>query len=173
LRRLEARGVILAPLVLALVTAQRLGELVLARHNTRRLLARGAIEIAPGHYPAIIACHTLWLASLWRFGWSRPLEVWWLVLFCLLQVMRCWILATLKSRWTTRIIVVPGETLVRRGPYRFIPHPNYAVVVAEIACLPLVFGLWRVALGFTLVNAVVLFIRIRAENRALGRRSSP
>ncbi len=157
-----------APVVLALVTVQRLGELVLARRNTAALMRRGAIEVAPGHYPAIIACHTLWLASLWLLGWSRPVELGWLALFVLLQAARVWILATLGARWTTRIIIVPGETLVARGPYRFIKHPNYAVVVGEIAVLPLVFGLPVVALVFTLLNAGVLFVRIRAENRALG-----
>ena len=161
----------LAPAVLALVTMQRVGELVLARRNTRGLLRRGGIEIAPGHYPAIIACHALWLATLWLLGWSRPVQLGWLLVFVLLQAMRVWILATLGPRWTTRIIVVPGETLVARGPYRWIKHPNYAVVVAEIAVLPLVLGLALVGLVFTLFNAAVLFVRIRAENRALGNRA--
>ena len=158
----------IAPLVLALVTAQRLGELVLARRNTRALLARGGIEVAPQHYPAIIACHTLWLASLWFWGWAQPVALGWLALFVLLQAMRGWVLATLGARWTTRIIVVPGEHLVARGPYRWIKHPNYAVVVAEIAVLPLALGLPLVALVFTVVNGLVLFVRIRAENAALG-----
>ena len=158
----------LAPAILALVTMQRLGELVLARRNTRGLLARGGVEIAPGHYPAIIACHSLWLATLWVLGWSQPVQLGWLVVFVALQALRVWILATLGSRWTTRIIVVPGETLVARGPYRWIRHPNYAVVVGEIAVLPMVFGLPLVALAFTLFNAAVLYVRIRAENRALG-----
>ena len=158
----------LAPLVLALVTAQRLGELVLARRNTRGLLAQGGVEVAPQHYPLIIACHTLWLASLWLFGWSQPVALGWLALFVVLQAMRGWVLATLGARWTTRIVIVPGETLVARGPYRWIKHPNYAVVVAEIAVLPLALGLPVVALVFTLANAGVLFIRIRAENAALG-----
>ena len=160
----------LAPLVLALVTAQRLGELVLARRNTRGLLLRGAVEVAPQHYPAIVACHALWLASLWRFGWQRPVALGWLALFVLLQLLRGWVLLTLRARWTTRIIVVPGETLVARGPYRWLRHPNYAVVVAEIAVLPLAFGLPMIAAAFTLANAVVLSVRIRAENRALGGR---
>lgn len=158
----------LAPAVLALVTMQRLGELMLARRNTRGLLRRGGIEIAAGHYLAIIACHTLWLATLWVLGWSRPVQLGWLGVFVLLQALRVWILATLGPRWTTRIIVVPGETLVARGPYRWIKHPNYAVVVGEIAVLPLAFGLPVVALAFTLFNAAVLYVRIRAENRALG-----
>jgi len=85
------------------------------------------------------------------------------------ECARIWVLQTLGRRWTTRIIVVPGEQLVAKGPYRFLNHPNYAVVVAEIALLPLVFGLWRVALVFTILNAALLSIRIRAENKALGR----
>ena len=160
----------LAPAVLVAVTAQRLGELVLARRNTRGLLQRGGIEIASRHYPAIVACHALWLASLWLLGWQRPVALGWLALFVLLQLMRGWVLLTLRARWTTRIIVVPGETLVRRGPYRWLRHPNYAVVVGEIAVLPLAFGLPAVAVLFTLANAFVLSVRIRAENRALGGR---
>jgi methyltransferase len=77
------------------------------------------------------------------------------------------VLRTLGPRWTTRIIVVPGELLVTRGPYRFVDHPNYLVVIAEIAILPLVFGLWQVALLFSLLNAIALAVRIRAENQAL------
>lgn len=160
----------LAPAVLVLVTMQRLGELVLARRNTRGLLARGGVEIAPGHYPAIIACHTLWLVSLWVFGWAQTVRLGWLCLFVLLEAGRAWVLLSLGSRWTTRIITVPGETLVARGPYRFIKHPNYAVVAGEIVVLPLALGLPIVALVFTLVNAAILFVRIRAENRALGVR---
>src|SRR5205085_9502687 len=121
--------------------------------NTRRLLAHGAREYGRGHYPLIIAVHVLWLGVLWWLAPLRPIGGFWLAIFILLQLARIWVLATLGPRWTTRIIVVPGETLVRRGPYRFMDHPNYAVVVAEIAVLPLVFGLWPVALAFTLVNA--------------------
>ena len=158
----------LAPLVLALVTLQRGGELVLARRNTRGLLQRGGVEVAPAHYPAIIACHAAWLLSLWVLGWDAPVRLGWLALFCVLQGLRLWVLATLGRRWTTRIIVVPGETLVRRGPYRWISHPNYVVVALEIAVLPLAFGLPVVALIFSLLNAAVLAVRIRAENGALG-----
>ena len=86
----------------------------------------------------------------------------------LVEVGRLWVLSTLGKRWTTRIIVVPGETLVRTGPFRLLNHPNYAVVIAEIALLPLVFGLWRTALAFSLLNALLLTIRIREENRALS-----
>ena len=158
---------ILADLLLALVTLQRLGELVLAARNTRRLKARGAYEVAPGHYPLIVLLHAAWLAGLWWLAWDRPPNLPLAALFLGLEAARVWVLASLGERWTTRIIILPGAPLVRRGPYRFFPHPNYAVVCAEIALLPLVFGLWAYALVFTLLNAAVLFVRIKAENAAL------
>jgi methyltransferase len=156
-------------LILALVTLQRLGELWLANRNTRRLLSQGAREHAPGHYPLIVAVHALWLATLWWFGLDRPLDIFWLAMFVIVEIARIWVLASLGPRWTTRIIVLPEAPLVRRGPYRFVNHPNYLVVVAEIVVLPLVFGLWPVALIFSALNAAALAIRIRAENAALGR----
>jgi len=151
------------------VTLERLGELWLANRNTRRLIAGGGHEVAPGHYPLIVALHAAWLTALWWLAPARPVNLPLLMLFGLVELARLWVLQTLGRRWTTRIIVVPDETLVRRGPYRYLDHPNYAVVVAEIALLPLVFGLWRMALVFTLFNAAALAIRIRQENRALGR----
>ena len=160
---------ILNIVILALVTLQRLGELWLSNRNTRRLLAQGAVEHSPGHYPLIVTVHALWLAALWWLAPARPVSVTWLALFILIELARTWVLASIGSRWTTRIIVLPEAPLVRRGPYRFVNHPNYLVVVAEIAVLPLVFGLWPVALIFSLLNAAVLAIRIRAENAVLGR----
>ena len=159
---------ILSVLVLALVTLQRGAELVLARRNTRRLLARGAVEAAPGHYPLIVLMHGAWLAGLWILAWDRPVQPLWLALFVVLQAWRAWVLLSLKDRWTTRIIVLPGEPLVRRGPYRFVSHPNYMVVAAEILVLPLSFGLLAYGLVFTVLNAAVLAIRLRAEGRALA-----
>jgi len=161
--------VTLAIVILALVTLERLGELWLANRNTRRLIAAGGHEVAPGHYPLIVALHAAWLTALWWLAPARPVNVPLLMLFGLVELARLWVLQTLGRRWTTRIIVVPDEMLVRSGPYRYLDHPNYAVVVAEIALLHLVFGLWRTALVFTLFNAAALAIRIRQENRALGR----
>jgi methyltransferase len=155
--------------ILAFVTLQRFGELWLSSRNTRRLLAQGAREHASGHYPLIVALHTAWVAVLWWLAPFRPIAGLWLALFLLIEMARIWVLASLGPRWTTRIIVLPDAPLVRRGPYRWINHPNYAVVIAEIAVLPLVFGLWEVSLIFSLLNAVVLAIRVRQENRALGR----
>ena len=156
-------------LILALVTLERLLELWLASRNTRRLLAQGASEHAASHYPLIVALHALWLASLWWLGPSRSIHIFWLAIFALLELGRVWVLTTLGPRWTTRIIVLPDAPLVARGPYRFVNHPNYVVVIGEIAVLPLVFGLWQIALLFSLLNAAMLWVRIRAENAALGR----
>jgi methyltransferase len=158
-----------AVLILALVTAQRLAELWLSNRNTRRLLDQGAVEIGRGHYPLIVGVHVAWLAALWWLAPGRPINWPLLFVFVLLQLARLWVLATLGPRWTTRIIVLPGARLVRSGPYRYVDHPNYLIVALEIAVLPLVFGLAGVALVFSLLNAAVLSIRIRAENEALSR----
>ena len=155
--------------ILALVTLERLFELWLAGRNTRRLLARGAREHGRSHYPFIVAVHVLWLAALWWLAPQRPIDGFWLAVFVLLELARIWVLTTLGRRWTTRIIVDPREQLVESGPYRFVNHPNYWVVIGEIAVLPLVFGVWQVSLLFTALNVAVLTVRIREENRALGR----
>jgi methyltransferase len=153
--------------VLALVTLQRLAELALSRRNTRALLARGAVEIAPGHYPAIVALHAAWLLGLWVLAPIREPSLALLAVFGLLQIGRGWVLATLRERWTTRIIVLPEAPMVQSGPYRFLAHPNYAVVAGEILVLPLAFGLVAFALVFTALNALMLWVRVRAEDRAL------
>ena len=155
--------------ILLLVTLERLFELALARRNTLRLLDEGASEHAAGHYPLLVSVHALWLGSLWWLAPFRPINALALAGFLLLELGRIWVLTTLGRRWTTRIIVLPGAPLVRAGPYRLVNHPNYWVVIGEIAVLPLVFGLWQLSLLFTLLNAAVLAIRIRRENEALGR----
>jgi methyltransferase len=157
-------------LILGLVTLQRLGELVLAQRNTQRLLARGAHEVAAGHYPLIVALHAAWLVGLWLLVLWRGNDAvsWtWLAVFIVLQGLRVWVIATLGARWTTRVIVLPGAPLVAAGPYRFVSHPNYLVVAGEMLVLPLVFGLVTYGIVFSLLNALVLWIRIRAEEAAL------
>lgn len=157
-----------AAVFLAFLVAQRLGELVLARRNTARLMARGAVEHGAGHYPAIVALHAAWIAALVWWGLDRPLELGWLAAFAVLQVLRLWILVTLGERWTTRIVVLPGP-LVARGPFRLMPHPNYALVMAEIAVAPMVLGLPLLAALFFVLNAaLLLLVRIPAENAALA-----
>lgn len=164
-------GVILI-LAVALVAVQRLFELALARKNERRARARGALERGRGHYPFIVALHSLWLVSTLVEGILRgpELPALWLVplaLFLLVQPLRYWALFSLGERWNTKILVVPGAKPVRRGPYRYLNHPNYVVVVAEILTFPLIFDAWITALVFTVLNAAVLSVRIREENRAL------
>lgn len=158
----------LASIILTLVTLQRSGELVLSRRNTNRLLARGAIEVGASHYWLVVSVHAAWLISLWIWGRDQDVNLLALALFIVLQGVRLWILATLRSRWTTRIIVLPGEPLIASGPYKYFSHPNYAVVIAEIAILPLALYLPVLALIFTALNAAVLVIRIRTEVRALS-----
>jgi len=156
-----------AAIILALVTVQRIGELVLSRRNTQRLLARGGYEVGRQHYPFIVLIHAAWLGALWWLGPGRAVEGVLIALFLLLQLGRGWVLLTMGARWTTRVIVVPGERLVRSGPFRFVRHPNYIVVIGEIAVLPLAFGLCQIAVLFSALNAVALAIRIRAEDAAL------
>ena len=160
---------IFSVVILALVTLERLSELWLSSRNTRRLLARGAHEVGAAHYPFIVSVHVLWLAVLWWLAPERTVDGLWLTLYILLQLARIWVMSTLGERWTARIIILPDAPLVHRGPYRFVRHPNYLVVIGEIVVLPLVFGLWWVAALFSLLNAAVLTARIREENAALSR----
>jgi len=155
-------------LLLGFVTLQRLAELGLARHNTRRLLAAGGVEFGRPHYKFLVALHAIWLGGLWLAASSRPLDPVLSMLFVLLQLGRAWVLLTLGRRWTTRVIVVPGEALVARGPYRWLRHPNYVIVAAEIAVVPLALGLAVYASVFSVLNAALLFQRIQVETAALG-----
>lgn len=155
-----------ALLFLGFIVIQRLSELLIARHNTRRLLERGAYEVGAGHYPAMVAMHALWIGCLVVFGYDQPVSYGWLVIFAILQIMRVWILATLGKRWTTRIII-SRTALVAHGPFKYLRHPNYTLVVAEIIVAPMVLGLIWVAVLFTLANAAMLWVRITCENAAL------
>ena len=164
------------PLVLAvaLVALQRLLELGLSRRNERILRARGAVERGQGHYPLIVGLHALWLLSTLVEGTLRSdpdLPALWplpLALFLLVQPLRYSAILSLGENWNTRILVVPGAKLVRRGPYRYLRHPNYVVVVVEILTFPLIFGAWITALVFSVLNAILLSARIRDEDRALA-----
>jgi len=155
--------------IVLLVAAQRLAEIVYARRNARRLCAAGGREYGAGHYPLFVLVHGGWLAALFLLtptdaAVNPPL----IALYLLLQLARLWVIASLGRRWTTRVIVLPSAPLVRRGPYRFFRHPNYLVVAVEIAVLPLAFGAWQIALVFSLLNAPLLWHRIRVENAALA-----
>ena len=157
--------------IIFLVVLQRLGELVLANRNTQRLKAQGAVEIGAGHYPLIVVLHAAWLmAVLWLLPAGLQISWFWIAIFALLQATRIWVVATLGPYWTTRIISVPGRPLVKRGPYRFVRHPNYLVVAGEILALPMAFHEPLVAIFFSLANAAILFWRIREEDAALAPR---
>ncbi len=160
--------------LLLFVTLQRLGELALAKRNTERLIAAGAYEAGSGHYIFIVALHTLWLIGLWLFVvvYNPPVDIAWVIIFLALQLLRVWVIASLGPRWTTRIIVTPGAKPVNTGPYRVLSHPNYAVVVGEIFALPMAFGMVGFAILFSVLNAIVLFIRIREEDQALSDAAS-
>ncbi len=157
------------------VSLQRLAELAVARRNTRRLLAHGGIEAGRGHYPLLVALHAAWLAGAAVAAAATPLPPAWppLVGLAALMAARLWVMAALGPWWTTRIITIPGAPLVRRGPYRWFRHPNYGVVVGEIALLPLALGAWRMALGFSAANALLLAYRLRVEERVLSARGTP
>ncbi|MBV1946678.1 isoprenylcysteine carboxyl methyltransferase family protein [Streptomyces sp. BV129] len=166
-------------LLVAAVAGERVAELVVARRNERWSRARRAIVAGDGHYPAMVALHVGLLVGC-------PLEVWlagrpfvpalaWPMLAVLVgaQALRWWCIGTLGPRWNTRVIVVPGLPLVARGPYRLLRHPNYVAVVAEGLALPLVHTAWVTAVAFTVLDAVVLTVRIRCENQALAAADAP
>jgi methyltransferase len=163
----------IAYIVLALVAAQRMTELLYAQHNTRVLLAKGAVEVGKSHYPLFVILHAAWLIAI-VLMLPKPPPTYWLPLagYVVLQVLRVWTVVSLGPFWTTRIITLADAPLVRRGPYRFVRHPNYLIVACEIVLLPLVFGEFWVAAVFTVLNAMLLFWRIREEENALGPRLS-
>lgn len=161
----------LVQIVVLAVALQRLAELAYARRNTRRLLAQGAVEAGARHYPLLVALHGGWLAALFVLvPADAPVQMWLLGVFAVLQAGRLWVIWSLGRFWTTRLVSLPGALLVRRGPYRVLRHPNYAIVTAEIAVLPLAFGAWQIAAAFSLANAVLLAHRVRLENAALAPR---
>jgi methyltransferase len=159
--------------LLAFVTLQRLAELVIARRNDAWLRAQGGIEHGAAHYPVMVALHASWLAALWVAASGITPSATWVAVYAVLQGLRLWTLLSLGRRWTTRVIVLEGAPRVRRGPYRIMSHPNYAVVAAEICVLPMAFGLVTLALVFTLLNAAMLAVRLRVEERALAGAGTP
>jgi methyltransferase len=155
--------------VLALVAVQRGAELCIAFRNTRRLRALGAYEVDPGGYRWIVLLHAGWLAAMAAAIPAATPPSWALLaVYGVLQLARVWVIASLGRRWTTRVMVLPGAALVRKGPYRLLRHPNYAVVAGEIAVLPLAFGAAAVAILFSLGNLVVILRRIRIEDAVLA-----
>jgi methyltransferase len=161
--------------LLLFVTLQRLAELVHARRNTRRLLVEGAVEIGAAHYPLVVLLHAAWLASLWIWlaAGRAELNAFAAIAYLLVQFARVWVMASLGRYWTTRILVPREAPLVQRGPYRFVKHPNYLVVAAEIALLPLAIGAWPIAVAFSMLNAAAVTWRIHVEETSLALRRHP
>lgn len=161
--------------LIALVTIERLAELVVANRNRRITLARGGIEAGQGHYPLVVALHVGLLSGALTEVYlaDRPFYPWlgypMLAIVLAAQALRWWCIRTLGPQWNTRVIVVPGLPLVTSGPYRWLRHPNYVAVVAEGVALPLVHTAWLTATLFTALNLPLLWWRIRVEDRALGR----
>jgi methyltransferase len=152
--------------LLAFVTLQRVAELIVARRNTARLVARGAVEYGAKHYPLMIALHASWLVSLWWFGWAREASLGFVLACALLQAGRVWVQATLGERWTTRVLVPPEIAPVVSGPFRFVRHPNYLIVALELPCVSLALGLVWHALLFGVLNLAMLRARVRVEDAA-------
>ncbi|MCU0230787.1 MAG: hypothetical protein MUC67_05350 [Acidobacteria bacterium] len=163
--------------LVALVALQRLAELALSRAHVRRMKARGGREVAAAHYPFMVALHAAFLvaAPLEVLLLARPfvplLALGAVALLLAAEALRVWTLSTLGDRWSTRVVVVPGEAAVTGGPFRFLRHPNYLVVALEIAALPLVHSAWLTAIVFSLLNALLMAVRIPAEERALAEAS--
>ena len=160
-----------ATIILLFVAFQRGIELAYSARNTARLRQRGGVEFGGGHYPLMVVLHAAWLASIAagivRDPMIRPFP---LLIFAVLQILRIWVIVTLGPFWTTRVMSVPGDPLVRRGPYRYIRHPNYWIVIGEIAALPLAFGQVVNAVIFSVLNLLLIAWRVRIENAALAPR---
>ncbi|UOR12507.1 isoprenylcysteine carboxyl methyltransferase family protein [Halobacillus amylolyticus] len=159
-------------LLFALIVMQRLAELVLARSNKKWMLANGGVEYETGHYPLFIILHTLFFLAIiyeWQVSnvyieWIFPVAF---ILFLCLQVIRVWCIVSLGRRWNTRIIVIPNDPLISKGPYKYVKHPNYLIVFFELSIIPLMFHAYITAVVFPILHLLVLAVRIPAEERAL------
>lgn len=161
--------------LIVIVAMQRWWELGVSKRHLHALKAQGGIEVGTGHYPWMVALHTAFLVScvveVWLLDrqWRPLVAVFAVLILGAAEALRWWTLATLGERWITRVLVVPGEELVQEGPYRWLRHPNYLVVVMEIVAIPMVHGAWVTAVVFTLANLLLLRTRVRVEEEALDR----
>ena len=165
-------------LFLTLIILQRLSELLLAKRNERTVRSEGAVEYDAGGYKVIVLMHTAFLVSFAAeyFLLGRSLSPYWLPLVCVFvaaQLLRYWAIRSLGKFWNTRILIVPGERLVTKGPYKYLRHPNYVSVVIEIAVVPLIFSCYITAAVFTVLNLLALRRRISIEESALSRLEKP
>lgn len=159
-------------LFVSFIIFQRLMELYVARRNQKWLESQGAIEYGSAHYPFMIALHTLFICALiaeYWFSSLKQIDFVFLIIYFLLLAFKIWVLSSLGKYWNTRILRVPGAGPVRSGPYKLFKHPNYFVVVCEVAIIPLVFHLYYTAIIFSILNAVMLWVRIRVENRVWAK----
>jgi len=157
-------------LFISFVILLRIGELVLSKRNEKWLLQNGAVEYGNKHYPFIVALHVSFLISLileYFTQQTASYSLFYLIFYFLLLAFKTWVILSLGKFWNTKIYHISGFPLIKKGPYKYFKHPNYLVVIAEIAVIPLAFHLYYTAIIFTLLNAIMLFIRIKEENRAL------
>ena len=154
------------------VIVQRLSELYIARGNEKWLRSQGAVEYGKEHYPFIVALHTLFIISIiveYMLSGNTPIDFAFLILFALLLLFKFWALSSLGKYWNTKIFRVPGAGPVKKGPYKLFKHPNYFIVICEIAIIPMVFHLYYTAIIFTVLNAIMLTVRIRVENKVWAK----
>ncbi len=157
-------------LFISFVILLRIGELVLSKSNEKWLLRNGAVEYGKKHYPFIVALHALFIISV-IFEYSRQqnptYSLFFIIFYVVLLVFKTWVILSLGKFWNTRIYHIPNIPLIKKGPYRYFKHPNYLIVIAEIAVIPLIFNLYCTAITFSLLNSIMLFTRIKEENIAL------
>jgi methyltransferase len=161
-------------LFISFLIIQRLSELLIASRNEKWLLSQGAIQYGQSHYPYIVAMHTLFIISIiveYILRPNAPIDFIFLALFILVLLFKFWALSSLGKYWNTKIYRVPGVYPVKKGPYKIFRHPNYGEVVCEIAIIPLVFHLYYTAIIFTVLNAIMLTVRISVENKVWAEQS--
>jgi methyltransferase len=148
----------------------RIGELILSRRNEIWLLQNGAIEYGQKHYPYIVALHVLFIGSLiieYSAKQTMSFSLVFLIVYFLLLAFKAWVITSLGKYWNTKIYHISGFPSIKTGVYKYMKHPNYGIVIAEIAIIPLVFHLYYTAIAFTVLNAIMLSVRIKEENKVL------
>ena len=158
------------PLFISFIILLRIGELILAKRNEKWLLRHGAVEYGKQHYPYIVALHVAFLVSLLLEYYTQQAHVYstfLIVVYFVLLAFKTWVILSLGKFWNTKIFHIANMPLVQKGPYKYFKHPNYLVVIAEIAIIPLAFHLYYTAVIFTLLNMAMLFVRVREENKAM------
>jgi methyltransferase len=157
---------------ISFVILLRIGELILSRRNEKWLLQHQAVEYGKAHYPLIVALHVLFLASIiveYKIVQPASYSIVFLITYFILILFKAWVILSLGKFWNTKIYRVHSFPLVKKGPYKYVKHPNYIIVIAEIAIIPLTFHLYYTAIVFSILNLLMLRVRIREENRALEK----